>query len=347
MLTLARRHKALTVLLVLALVLVVPVLVWAYYLNRQLSEIPRFSTTTTTDIPGVERPERPAGESMNILLLGSDDPDGADDGPSLEELLASGTWDPGAFRSDTILVLHLDADRTGGQLVSLPRDSWVEIPGHGQNKINAAFSLGGPALMQQTVEQVTGLYIDHAMIVDFAGFEEITRIVGGVEVFVPETVTDSARDRVWTEGIHHIEGEEALDYVRQRYGLPGGDFDRIQRQQNFLRALLHKLTSTGVVANPKRVTALAGELAETVAVDEEFTPSAMRDLALSLRSFDSSRLEFATAPHNGTGMVGAASVVHLDVPATRDMFTAIGEDDFEAWVAENEAELLPDEQSVN
>ena len=319
------------------------VLGWAAYLNTQLGDVTRFPISTPSN-----EPTRAADRSMNILLIGADDPD--DDpnkGPNIRHELADGQWTPGAFRSDTTMVLHLDPDRRSGQLISIPRDSWVPIPGHGTSKINAAFSWGGPSLLRQTVEDLTGLYIDHVMVIDFSGFVRMSEIVGGVDVYVPETVTDTIRGITWTKGEHHLAGEQALLYVRQRYGLPGGDFDRIARQQNFLRALLTKIASRGVLTNPIKITELAKHLSDTVAVDDGLTSGRFRSLILSLTHFDAESMRFVTAPTDGTGREGSQSVVFLDEPLVRSLFQAVADSNFEGWYSHHSADLLPNTKQVS
>ncbi|GAB2974484.1 LCP family protein [Nocardioides montaniterrae] len=337
-----RHHKAMAVMFGLIGLLLAIVLGWALYLNAQLGDVRRFPIT-----PPAAEPARFPGGAMNILLIGADDPD--DDpnrGPNIRDELAHGGWTPGAFRSDTTMVLHLDAGRRSGQLISIPRDSWVPIPGHGRSKINAAFSWGGPSLLRTTVEDLTGLYIDHVVVIDFNGFVTMSEIVGGVDVYVPQTVTDYVRDKVWTKGEHHLEGEDALLYVRQRYGLPNGDFDRIARQQNFLRELLSKMASRGVLSNPFRVTSLAKHLSDTIAVDKGLTTGRFRSLILSLAHFHPGDLRFVTAPVAGTGMEGSQSVVHLDLVKVRSLFKAVAASNFEGWYAHHQADLLPPTKQV-
>jgi len=329
-------HRALTIIVGTALLLLVVFLLWLFYLNKQLDDIRRFPLDVD------DRPARVPGDAVNILLLGADDPDGQG---GLFEQLDSGEWEPGSFRSDAIMVLHLNADRSSAQLVSIPRDSYVPIEGHGRNKINAAFSFGGPSLMVDTVERLTNLYIDHTIVIDFSHFVEMTETIGGVDVTIPHPIND--RGRVWEAGPHHLEGEDALWYVRTRYGLPRGDFDRVQRHQNFLRAVLDKMVSTSVLANPFRVTRLATDLSDLVAVDESLTSGRLRSLVLGSRGLRPSTMRFVTAPYVGTGMVGEASVVNLDVPMVRSMFRAVAIDQFEVWYGDNQVEELPAADDVS
>ena len=192
--------------------------------------------------------------------MGADDPEQLVDKPTVEELLADGEWDPDAYRSDTVMVVHIPADRKAAYLVSIPRDSFVEIydetgEAQGKNKINAAFAAYGPYGTRHTVEHLSGLRIDHIAIIDFAGFRDLTTAIGGVDVYIPEAVYDSKQDQQWEEGEVHLEGVLALKYVRMRYGLTQGDFDRVDRQQNFLRAVMQKTLSDDTIGNPRRFTA--------------------------------------------------------------------------------------------
>ncbi|MDN5892729.1 MAG: LCP family protein [Nocardioides sp.] len=336
-------HRALTVLVATALSLLVFVVAWLVYLNSQLGDVERFDV----ELDRPDRPTRVAGEAVNILLLGVDDADYRDDvGPQLDEVL-KGAWQPGAFRSDTMMVLHVDATGDQAQLVSIPRDSWVQVPGHGNNKVNAALSLGGPELAARTVEDTFELHLDHVMLIDFQGLREVSQILDGVDVYVPRTVTDTKSGHTWQQGVHHVRGNEALLYVRQRYGLPGGDFDRIQRQQNFLRAILDKVAARGTLLNPLRVTRLARHLADLVAVDQTLTNGRLRDLVLSGRHLRSHSIRFLTVPHDGSAMVGRASVVKLRLREARGMFSEIAHDRFESWYADHQVDDLPDRTAVD
>uniref|UniRef100_UPI00082A34E5 LCP family protein n=1 Tax=Nocardioides jensenii TaxID=1843 RepID=UPI00082A34E5 len=336
-----KRHKSLTVLLLVALVLLAILIGWLFYLNNKVDDVRRFDVDL-----GEGRP--PQGEGVDFLLMGVDDLDGSRDvGESVYDMLESGTWKPGIARSDTMMVLHLEADKKAAQLVSVPRDSYVDIPGHGKSKINAAFSWGGPELAAKTVEQNLGIRLDHLVIIDFDGFKDVTAAIGGVNVFVPETLTDPRSNSVdWERGFHHLEGDEALHYVRTRYSLPDGDFGRIHRQQNFLRTVLDKLTSRGVLLNPIKVTRLANTLAGLLMVDDGLTNAEFRDLALAGRHLRSNALRFLTIPNSGSAMVGDASVVKVRLPLARKMFDAIEQDQFESWYAKHEVSELPPSNQV-
>lgn len=299
----------------------------AHRLDRQV---------TTVDVFGglEERPEADgaAAGALDILLLGTD---GRTGDTATTGTDATASWTPGEQRADTMMLLHLSADRRTASVVSIPRDSWVRIPGHGKDKVNAAFSEGGPRLSVQTVERLTGVRIDHVAWVDWAGFEEIGDLLGGVEVYVPETVHDSARDRTWTQGNHKLSGEEALLYVRQRYGLPGGDLDRVKRQQNVLRSILGSLRESVDPKDPKKAYDLLDIITRHLTVDTGFSGGDLRALALDLARMPSDNLTFFTAPVAGLGKEGKQSVVHLDKREGRQLWTAIREDDMESWLGQH------------
>jgi LCP family protein required for cell wall assembly len=321
-----RRHKALSVIFVIALVLLALIIGWLLWLNHKLEDIDRFPFE-----PGGNRPAA-VGDAENILLIGVDDLDGKG---GLFDDLASGTWTPGKFRSDAIMVLHISGDRKSAQLVSIPRDSFVDVPALGRTKINASFSDGGPSELAEVVESLGGMHIDHAAVIDFEHLADMTTAMGGVDVVVPESVTDPRNGYTWEKGPLHLEGDMAVWYVRQRYGMPRGDFDRIQRQQNVLRAMLEKLASTGTLANPVRITNLVTELAGFVAVDDGFTSSEMRSLAISSRGIRPANMRFVTVPVTGTPTIDGASVVTLDLDKTAELFDAVEHDRFEDWYQQN------------
>ena len=331
-----RRHKALLTMFTMLLVPTLGLGGWVVYLNHQVAQIPRFEVDL--DRPG--RPARPAGEALTFLVVGVDT---AQAGGSFQNTMRQETWPVGSFRGDVIMLVHLDADRSAGQVMSIPRDSWVPIPGHGTAKINAAFSYGGPELLARTVEDVSGAYIDHIVVLDFAGFEKASEIVDGVPVILtrPETLDG----RRYGAGDQYLKGKAALDYVRQRYDLPRGDFDRVQRQQNFLRGFLDRLGDIDL-GDPIEVTRLTGQVAQLAAVDADLTTGAIRSLAWSLRHLEGETTRFVTAPNHGVGRVGAASIVKLDVPGTRSLFRDILHGTLPERASDSSWDELPGRESV-
>jgi LCP family protein required for cell wall assembly len=221
--------------------------------------------------PGeADRPARTTGRAENWLLVGSDRraAQGSTGGDAGEPL-----WRYGAQRADTIMLVHLPADRGRVYLVSFPRDAWVPIQGYRNAKLNAAFSFGGPPLLIATIERLTGVRVDHFAILDFDGFRSMTDALGGVNVRVVRMVRDPARKVVWPAGIHRLDGARALDFVRQRRNLPGGDLGRIKRQQAFLKALAGQVVDRGTLVNPLKLNAFLEAATRAVNVDESLTIS--------------------------------------------------------------------------
>jgi len=282
-------------------------------------------------IPAAGRPApEPASgptAAMNLLVFGSDSRISAGD-PS--------QWESGAQRTDAIMLVHIPADRSGAYVVSIPRDSWVDIPGHGHAKINAAFSWGGPALAIRTVEQLTGVRIDHMVVTDFTGFARITDLLGGVKITVPKATGMGNSSARITAGAHLMDGPTALAYVRERYTLPNGDFDRVKRQQNWLRAIARTAAASPVATDPERLYQLLDATAGSLATDSGFTVGAMRDLALSLRSAGPGGLHFLTTPVQGTGWSPdhQQSIVVLDPAKDAGLWTAIRKDSVARWLAQ-------------
>jgi len=292
----------------------------------------------------VQRPTKPtagsAAKALNILVIGSDRR------PAEDEQVAAGSvagrgWQPGQERSDTLMVLHLDGDRRGGSVISIPRDAWVLVPGHGMAKINAAFSWGGPTLAVATVELLTGVRIDHVAVIDWDGYAALTDALSGVDVVVPETVTDSSRGVTWAAGTHHLDGAQALDYVRQRYGLPGGDLDRVQRQHAVVRALFERLRRQNPITSPRSAYDLLSTLARHVSVDETWSLREMAATLVSLRDLRGRDLDYLIAPTRGTDRVGGQSIVRLDRRANRRLWSAVVIDELPGWLTDHRASLTP------
>ncbi|MFT4010230.1 MAG: LCP family protein [Nocardioidaceae bacterium] len=314
-----RVFKMLGIAVVLVLVAGIGAALWLQHsLGNQIERLPSALPTNK------DRPKPTSGKALNILLLGSDKrADGSVAGQ----------------RSDTMMVLHIASDRKSASLVSIPRDSWVDIPGHGKAKINAGFSWGGPALAVQTVEQLTDVRMDHVAVIDWAGFKALTNALGGVDITIPKTVTNSYTGKTWEAGSYHMDGATALDYVRQRAGLPGGDFDRIKRQQNLMRALMSKTLTAGTLTNPVKLYDVLDAVTSNLAVDEDWSTSQMRNLAFSLRGLRSGDVHFTTVPLRGLGTEGAQSVVYLDLPAGKELWQAVRADKAAQWIEKNHAGL--------
>ena len=272
------------------------------------------------------RPPKLAGGTLNILLLGSDsrDPEFADDGV-------------GGQRADTIVIMHIPASHDRAYLVSIPRDTWVEIPdrqnGDTEDKINAAYNRGGASLMVETIERYTDLRMDHVVQIDFGGFIEVTDALGGVDMTVDEAINSIHPPyRRFEAGPRHFNGVEALDYVRQRYQFENGDFTRIQHQQMFLKAVLDKAVSVGTITSIGSLRDFVTSIASAMIVDKDFS---LIDLAWQFHSLRSEDLNFLVTPNLGTGTENGQSVVVSDDDTKESFYGAMANDTLENWVAQN------------
>ncbi|WP_083563569.1 LCP family protein [Boudabousia liubingyangii] len=284
----------LLVLLVLALIFggTAAYLIWAT--TKNIESLPINVANYNINPNGTPEPgseEEQAKGTINFLVLGSDSRISAGD---------PNKWEYGAQRTDAIMIVQINEKRDHINILSLPRDSWVEIPGHGKNKINAAFSFGGPQLTIQTIHQLTGIRIDHFAVADFDSFKKVTDELGGVTIKT-------------TDGEVTLNGKEALKFVRERKHLPNGDFDRVRRQQAWMRAMMQKVFTSGVLNSPTSAMSLIQTATENSAVDEGFSTTDMLSLALSLRNLRSKDVTFLSAPNLGSGRSdGGASIVNLD-----------------------------------
>ncbi|MFD0528552.1 LCP family protein [Kitasatospora arboriphila] len=234
-----------------------------------------------------------------------------------------------------MMLLHIAADRRSASIISLARDTLVDVPGHGKAKINAAYSWGGPSLMVETVQNLTGIRIDHIAVIDWNGFRALTDAVGGVDITVPQTIEGRGEARQWDAGTHHMDGAQALLYVRERYGLPNGDLDRSKRQQNFLRALMIQTMDAGTLGSPARLTGLLQAVGEVVSVDDRLSNTDLYELAWSLRGLRPDGVRFMNAPFGGFDSVDGQSVVLLDRAAATTLWEAVRNDRMDQYLAEH------------
>ena len=225
-------------LLVLVLLAAAGVVLVTQHLGSQVGRYP----SVFAPIDPSSRPADAAGQTF--LLMGTDtrSPEATTGTDAAPDAVF------GSTRSDVIMVATIAEDGQSASIISIPRDSWVDVPGRGKNKINAAYAFGGPPLLIETVEQLSRVHIDHFAVIDFAGFAQMTDAVGGIDVNVGQ---ETERDGVVVPaGPQHLNGEQALVYVRERKSLPGGDLDRVRRQQAALRAFVQKTLSSGTLSSP-------------------------------------------------------------------------------------------------
>ena len=248
------------------------------------------------------RPAVSAG--TNWLIAGSDSRQGLT--RRQERKLATGPLsDAEGERSDTILILHIPSGGGKPVLVSIPRDSYVPIPGHGESKINAAFDLGGPKLLAETIQQVTGLYINHYMGIGFGGFVSVVNAVGGVRMCLPGPMVDPKAGLNLKAGCQTLNGDQALGYVRTR-NFALSDLQREQDQRLFIKALLSKMTSPSVLLNPFAIIPAATGSANTLTVSQGTSVYDLMHVAFALRNPETTtvplaNLDFQT-PNDGVAV---------------------------------------------
>jgi LCP family protein required for cell wall assembly len=252
-----------------------------------------------------------------------------------------------------MMVVHVPADRKGAYIVSVPRDSYVPIYDaegneHDRNKINESFSAYGPFGTLRTIENLSGVRLNHLAVIDYAGFNDLTSAIGGVDVYIPETVEDTQQDVTWEQGWTHLEGERALQYVRTRHGLLEGDFDRIDRQQNFLRAVLRKTLADGTIGNPLKLSNVLSAVKNHLTVDGSWSTGALRGLAFSMRGIDASKVRFMTLPLGGFETLPEAGAVNIiDEAAARQLWKAVLDDKVGPYLRAHPEDELPDERDVD
>lgn len=270
--------------------------------------------------PVGDRPA-PSSGAENILLIGSDSRSGLDpDG----DHAAGG-------RSDTLMLAHVPADRRHVYLMSIMRDSWVDVPGHGQAKINAAYSWGGVPLTVQTVEQLLDVRIDHVAEIDLAGFEGMTDALGGVTVQSPQDFT--ARGHHFVRGANRLDGEQALAFVRERYAFADADHTRVRNQQAFLRGVFDQVVSRRTLTNPGRLQEFVTATSEHLAVDPGLDATTIARLGWSLRGVRPDDLVTFTMPTAGGGTTpDGQSFVRLDEHDRAAISTALRSDDLQQWL---------------
>ncbi|MFC5722185.1 LCP family protein [Streptomyces gamaensis] len=275
-----------------------------------------------------------SGKGTNFLLVGTDGRDRiSEDERSLYHL----GGDP-CHCTDTVMLVHLSADHRRAAVVSLPRDTYTEIPertdesgrlrpAHPQ-KLNAAYAEGGPSLTVRAVEQLTGVHVDHFLEVDFASFMRTVDVLGGVRVCTDRPLKDDYSGLDLPAGTSTLNGGQALQYVRSRHLDESADLGRMQRQQRFVASLLHRATGSGVVLNPVRFHRLAAALLDSVRADRGLGPDELVRLARTTKGLSAASSEFASVPVSTVNHVvpRVGSTVRWDEAGAERLFRAMRED---------------------
>jgi LCP family protein required for cell wall assembly len=304
---------------------------WGWYLAR----VAQASVGRTDAIPDDGNSDAKgsdhAGEAMNLLLVGRDSRAGL----TPEQVEEFNTGDPeGLLNTDSMILVHLPADGSAAAFVSIPRDLYVSIPGHGKGKLNSAFGRGyddasgseaekeaaGAQLLIKTISGVTGVQIDHFAEVNLLGFINISSIVGGVEVNLCNATDDPLSGAHFEAGVQTISGAEALAFVRQRHGLPS-ELDRQVRQQVFLAGLIRNVLSQDLLLNPVKQRRLIEQVGSSVTVDDGLD---LFDLAAQMQSVDPAAITFQTIPGLVDAREDAGAVLEpADPEALREFFASL------------------------
>ena len=330
------RRRWIAALLALALVAVAVVAV--VNLNRAGTEVqpaaPLSQSASPSETPSETPPPAPApppppppipelpAAAMNVLVIGSDSRGNARD----EAAHTAATGESQDHRSDTLMVVHVPADRRALYVVSINRDLWVEIPGYGGAKVNAALELGGIDLTARTVEHLLGIQFSHTLMLDFNGFRALVDGLGGIDVNVtlPFQSTHDTQ-RVFAAGVNHLDGQGALEFSRERYAFIDGDFQRVRNQQTMLRAILARLTAGGALNDVTAVRSLVDFAACCLTVDKGFDPVQAAILAYSLRNLDPNAIGTMTLPTAGAGFIAGQSVLLPDYGSINAVGAALRE----------------------
>ncbi|MGW1840694.1 LCP family protein [Streptomyces sp. BBFR2] len=269
-------------------------------------------------------PGRPAaGAGTNWLLVGSDSRAGLTPRQRKELHVGNG----GGRNTDTVMVLH-----TGGHgpyLVSLPRDSYVPVPGHGRRKINEAYADGGPRLLTRTVEQATGLRIDRYAEVNFLGLVQVVDALGGVRICPEKPLKDAKSGADFRAGCQQVDGRRGLAYARARYSDPEGDLGRVKRQRQLMAAVADRMLSTDMLRHPSRPAPVVRTTLAAIRVDEGAGIRQLWDLGWSMRKITGENGRAVTVPvaRPGVNVSGAGDVLMWDEAKARQLFQALRKGD--------------------
>ncbi|GAA1854230.1 LCP family protein [Brevibacterium marinum] len=292
-------RKVLVVVLVIVILGVLGVGIYLWNVGRTFDQ--NANKLTDEQIFGTQRPDdRKEDGGTNILLLGSDE--------SMDEVDVN---DSRGLRSDTIMVMHLPEDGSKVQIMSIPRDSWVDIEGYGKAKINAALSYGGLPLAVSTVSDFIGTDLDHVAIIDFDGFKALTDSLGGVTVHSEQSFEKNGY--TFTQGENLLNGDEALTFVRERKSFKDGDFQRARNQQAFIRGLTSEIISADTLSNPMKIQDMVEDFSPYMYVDSGLDAQYISATAFDMRDVRPGDIEFFTSPTAGVGTSpNGQSIVNVD-----------------------------------
>lgn len=279
------------------------------------------SVSRVDDAPGGDRPAQTPGNTY--LLVGSD----ARDDLTAAERKELGTGSAEGKRTDSIMLVHVPSGGGKSAIISIPRDSFMPIPGSGSNKVNSAYSLGGPALLVETLEQVTDLRIDGYLEIGFGGFNSVVNSLGGVDICVPFDMDDPKAHINLKKGCQTLDGKNALGFVRARYSDPRGDIGRADRQRQFLAAIMKGAATPSTVLNPFRYWSFTHTAAGAVGVGEDTSMKDASNILLAMRGAGNDSTLSLTVPISDLDyQTSAGSSVKWDTERAQALFTMLRED---------------------
>ncbi len=290
---------------------------WGWYLVRvadaSVNRTDAIPDSGNSDVNGGDH----AGKAMNLLLVGMDSRTGLT--PEQQAEFSTGNPD-GVLNTDSMMLVHLPADGSAASFVSLPRDTYVPIPGHGEGRLNSAYSRGynetegsdaerdaaGAQLLIRTVSQFSGLEIDHFAEIDLLGFINLSSIVGGVQVNLCQATSDELSGADFPAGVQTIGGADALKFVRQRHGLPNFDLDRVVRQQVYIAGMLRNILSTGLLFDLGKQKAIVEQVGSSLTLDRGLN---LFDLAAQMQGVQPGNITFQTIPGLTPARIDGADVL--------------------------------------
>lgn len=290
-------RKVLVVLLIIVILGVLGIGLYVWNVGRSFDK--NANHLSDEQVFGKKKDDKGNKGGTNILLLGSDEP--------MDKVDVN---DSRGLRSDTIMVMHLPEDGSKVQVMSIPRDSYVDIEGHGKSKINAALSYGGLPLAVSTVSDFIGTDLDHVAIIDFEGFKALTDSLGGVTVNSEQEFEQNGH--TFTKGENVLNGDEALTFVRERKKFKDGDFQRARNQQAFIKGLTSEIISADTLSNPKKIQDMVKDFAPYMYVDSGLDAQYISATAFGMRDVRPGDIEFFTSPTAGVGTAGGQSIVNVD-----------------------------------
>ncbi|MGP5031582.1 LCP family protein [Glutamicibacter arilaitensis] len=333
-----KKKRTRSIVVSVVVVVLVAVLSAGYVLFDLQRQFNSKSNTVALGFSDAEEQARPIKDpddkSMNILLLGVDH---ADEGTAQSAALEGAV----SQRSDSMMLVHIPEDRSQVYVMSMVRDMYVDIPGHGMNKLNAAISLGGVPLLMQTIEGLFDTKLDHLAMIDFEGFRELSTALGGVTVDneIPFTAKDT--DYFYPAGDITLQGDRALRFVRERKSFTNGDYQRVANQRKFISAAANQVLSSSTLANPVKLYEIVDKVSPYLTFDQNFDAATLVGLGLQLKNVNTENMEMFTMPTAGTSTSADGQSIELASElAISQIAKALQTDTMAVYLQENPPEAL-------